>query len=292
MDIPVGVVFPQTEFEGDAVAVRDYAQAVESLGFSHICAYDHVLGATPDRPGGLKGPYSHLSTFHEPFVLFSYMAGFTSRVGFATNIIILPQRQTALVAKQSATLDVLSGGRVRLGVGLGWNEPEYIALNENFKNRARRIEEQVQVLRLLWTQPVVTFQGRWHTIPGAGLNPLPIQQPIPIWMGANAEAAVRRAARLADGWMINIRSPQDAAVPMTWLEDELARSGRSRAGFGLEARIQYGQGSPAEWEQVISGWKAYHVTHLSLNTMGVGLSGPSAHIQAVTRFAQALNLQP
>lgn len=291
MNIPVGVVFPQTEFSGDHTAIRDYAQAAEELGFSHIAAYDHVLGANPDRPGGLMGPYSHQSAFHEPFVMFSYMAGLTRTIQFATNIIILPQRQTALVAKQAATLDILSQGRVRLGVGLGWNEPEYIALNETFQNRGRRIEEQIEVLRLLWTKPLVQFEGRWHTIPDAGLNPLPIQRPIPIWMGGTAEQALRRLAKVADGWMVNIRTPEAANPAFALVEDELQRLGRSRSEFGIEARIHYGDGDPRAWEEAILGWQEHQVDYLSMNTMGVGLAGPEAHIQAIRRFAEAIGIR-
>ena len=189
----IGLVYPQTEFGSDPAAIRDYAQLAEELGFSHILAYDHVLGANPDRPGGLAGPYTFRHPFIEPVALFSYMAAFTERIQFTTGIVILPQRQTALFAKQAATLDVLSKGRLRVGVGLGWNEVEYIALNEDFHTRGQRIEEQVAVLRQLWTQPLVNFSGRWHTIPDAGLNPLPLQQPIPLWFGGTAPAALRRA---------------------------------------------------------------------------------------------------
>ena len=167
----IGVIFPQTEFGNDPIAIRDYAQTAEELGFTHIVAYDHVLGANPNRPGGWNGPYTYQSAFQEPFVLFSFMAGVTQKIGFVPGVIILPQRQTALVAKQAATLDVLSGGRLRLGVGIGWNAVEYIALNENFHNRGRRLEEQVEVLRQLWTQPLVNFSGQWHTIPDAGSQP-------------------------------------------------------------------------------------------------------------------------
>ncbi|HLE13905.1 MAG TPA: TIGR03619 family F420-dependent LLM class oxidoreductase, partial [Anaerolineales bacterium] len=170
----IGLVYPQTEFGDDPAAIRDYAQMAEGLGFSHVLAFDHVLGANPDRPGGWKGPYTYQTPFHEPFVLFSYMAGVTNTLGFATGIIILPQRQTALVAKQAATLDVLSSGRLRVGVGLGWNEVEYAALGQDFHSRGRRIEEQVTLLRRLWTQPLVNFEGRWDTIPDAGINPLPV----------------------------------------------------------------------------------------------------------------------
>jgi probable F420-dependent oxidoreductase len=173
----IGVVFPQTEIGNDPAAIRDYAQAAVGLGFSHVLAYDHVLGANPQRPGGWSGPYTHLTPFHEVFVLFGYLAAVTHQLGLTAGVIILPQRQTALVAKQAASLDVLSGGRLRLGVGLGWNEVEYTSLNENFHNRGKRIEEQVELMRKLWTDPLVNFKGKWHTIPDAGLNPLPVQRP-------------------------------------------------------------------------------------------------------------------
>src|SRR5690606_29371300 len=172
----IGVVFPQTEIGADAGGVRAFSEAVEDLGYTHLLAYDHVLGAnTASRPGW-TGSYSHESLFHEVFVLFSFAAGFTERLEFVTGVLILPQRQTALVAKQAASLDRLSNGRLRLGVGVGWNEVEYIALNENFRNRGARSEEQIAVLRRLWTNEVVDFEGRWHRIPDAGINPLPVKQ--------------------------------------------------------------------------------------------------------------------
>src|SRR5512137_2111492 len=214
----IGLVFPQTEIGSDPAAIRDYAQTAEGLGFSHLLAYDHVLGANPDRPGGWSGTYTHLSPFHEVFVLLSYLAGLTTRLGLVTGIVILPQRQTALVAKQAASLDVLSGGRLRLGVGLGWNAVEYACLNENFHSRGKRIEEQVALMRRLWTEPLVNFQGRWHNIVDAGLNPLPVQRPIPVWFGGTAEAALRRIARLADGWIISSRSPADVRPDLARLE--------------------------------------------------------------------------
>lgn len=285
----IGVIYPQLEFGDDPAAMRDYAQTAESLGFTHIVAYDHVLGANPNRPGGWKGPYTHESTFHEPFVLFSYMAAFTQKIGFVPGIIILPQRQTALVAKQASTLDVLSGGRLRLGVGLGWNEVEYTALNEDFHTRGRRIEEQVEVLRQLWTQPLVNFTGQWHTIPDAGLKPLPVQRPIPIWFGGHAEAALRRIARLADGWLVN-HPPEKAGLELAKLEQYLADAGRSRAEFGVEARISYGDGNPANWTALLQEWQTLSVTHLSFNTMGAGLDTPAAHLGAIRKFAEAVGL--
>ena len=196
----IGVVFPQTEIGDDPAAIRDYAQAVEGLGYRHILAYDHVLGASTANRPGWRGAYTSDTPFHEPFVLFAYLAGQTRRVEFVTGVIVLPQRQTALVAKQAAELDLLSGGRLRLGVGVGWNEVEYQALGQDFHNRGARIEEQVALLRALWTEPVVTFRGRWHTVEEAGIKPLPAQRPIPVWFGATADAGIARAGRSGDGW--------------------------------------------------------------------------------------------
>ena len=288
----IGIVFPQTQFNGDAAAVRDYAQSVEGLGFTHVVAYDHVLGANPDRPGGWRGAYTYSDAFLEPFVLFSFMAGVTRSLAFCPGVIILPQRQTALVAKQAATLDVLSGGRLRLGVGLGWNEVEYVALNEDFHTRGRRLEEQVTVLQRLWTEPLVTFEGREHRIDDAGLNPLPIQRPIPLWFGGHADPMLRRAARLADGWMPNHRTPESAKPDLEKLDQYLADAGRSRAEFGLEARIPYGEGRTGDWQALCAGWAALGATHFSLNTMGAGFATPAEHLQAARTFAEGMGLAP
>jgi probable F420-dependent oxidoreductase len=211
----LGVVFPQLDIGADPAAVRDYAQAAEDLGYTHILAFEHVLGVNPERhPGwkgpydhtsqchpGWKGPYDHTSQFHEPFVMFGYLAGLTQRIGFITGILVLPQRQTQLVAKQTAQVDLLSGGRLRLGIGVGWNWAEFEGMGAHFRDRGRRIEEQIDLLRLLWTQERVSFEGKWHTIPDAGINPLPVQRPIPIWIGGSAEAVIERTGRMADGWL-------------------------------------------------------------------------------------------
>jgi len=282
----IGVVFPQTEIGSDTAVISDYAQTAEGLGFTHILAYDHVLGANPDRPGGFTGPYTYKTPFHEVFMLFSYLAGFTQHLEFVTGILILPQRQTALVAKQAAELDVLSGGRLRLGVGLGWNKVEYIGLNEDFHTRGKRIEEQVLLLRQLWTEPLVAFKGKWHTIPDAGINPLPIQNPIPIWFGGREERALRRAARLADGWLPNQRSAAEAKLSLALLDRFLEEAGRSRREFGLEPRIAYGAGDPKTWETAMRDWQAEGATHLSFNTMGSGFKAPQDHIQAIQKFAE------
>lgn len=287
----IGVVFPQIEFGSDTAALRDYAQTAEELGYTHILAYDHVLGANPDRPGGWKGPYTYLNPFHEPFVLFGYWAGMTQHIEFATGVMILPQRQTALVAKQAAEVDVLSGGRLRLGVGLGWNEVEYEALGEDFHNRGKRSEEQVEVMRLLWREPLVTYKGQWHTISDAGIEPRPVHGTIPIWFGGHAEPVLRRMARLGDGWMVNTRHPDDAKPAIERLRGYLAEHGRSWDGFGLEPRISYSLHPEQDWVRLIAEWGALGATHLSFNTMGMGFTTPAQHIDAIRKFAETVGVK-
>jgi probable F420-dependent oxidoreductase len=285
-----GVVFPQTEFGNDPAAIRDFAQTAESLGYSHILAYDHVLGANPERTPPLTGPYTHRDPFHELFVLFGYMAAVTERIEFATGILILPQRQTALVAKQAATLDILCQGRQRLGLGIGWNWVEYEALNQNFRTRGRRIEEQVKVLRQLWTQPLVNFDGEWHHIPNAGINPLPIQRPIPLWFGGHADAVLRRVAEMGDGWMPTFQNAVDARPSLDKISANLAIAGRSWQDIGLEAQIWYGDGDPDRWVSLSDDWRSSGATHLSLNTMRCGFKTPAEHLEAIQRFAEMSGL--
>lgn len=286
----IGAVFPQTEFSPDPIAVRDYAQAVEGMGFTHLHAYDHILGANPERPGGWTGPYTYQNPFFEPFVLFSFLAGLTHKIEFVPGILILPQRQTALVAKQAATLDVLCNGRLRLGVGNGWNEVEYIALGENFHNRGKRMEEQVAILRLLWTQPLVKFAGRWHTIPDAGINPLPIQRPIPIWFGGTEERVLRRMAQLGDGWMPNTRAMEQARPLLDKLSQYLADAKRDPSTFGIEPRLNMSLVAPDGWIDFLHAWEELGATHLTVNSMGCGFETPSAHIEALKRFAGIIGL--
>lgn len=284
----IGAVYPQTEFGNDPAAIRDYAQTVEALGYTHVLAYDHVLGANPNRPGGWTGPYTHETPFQEPFVLFGFMAAVTKTLEFATGIIILPQRQTALVAKQMASLDVLCGGRLRFGIGIGWNEVEYIALNEDFHTRGRRLEEQLELLNLLWTKPLVNFKGKWHTIPDAGLNPMPVQQPIPTWFGGHAEGMLRRCAKWGAGWMPNFRTVEQAAPHLATLEEYLKAEGRSRDSFGLEPRVGYGKGDESNWRTLIDEWKGVGATHLTVNTMGAGFKSPDQHVKALRHFAETI----
>ena len=286
----IGVLFPQPEFSFDPVLIRDYAQAAESLGFTHISAYEHLVGVNPDRPGGWKGIFTYKEGFIEPFSLFNYMAAITNRIGFVTRILILPQRQTTLVAKQAATLDFLSQGRLRLGVGIGWNEIEYIVQNEDFHNRAERLEEQIALLRKLWTQELVDFSGKWHTVPDAGINPLPVQRPIPIWLGGHSDATLRRVARTGDGWL-----PNDLTFPQTVqaiqkLERYLEEAGRPRSEIGIEPRLEYPNDGDENLEGFIEGWQKAGATHLCLDSMGNGFETPQEHMDALRRFAEDFDI--
>jgi len=279
-----GVVFPQTEIGKDPSAIRDFAQAAEELGYHHLLAYDHVVGANPASRPGWRPPYTYKDTFHEPFVLFGYLAGLTKRIELVTGVIILPQRQTVLVAKQAAALDVLSGGRLRLGIGIGWNPVEYEALGENFKNRGRRSEEQVDVMRKLWTQELVTFEGEWHKITDAGLNPLPIQRPIPIWFGGGHDQTLRRVARLGDGWFPLLGPDDKCRAMIEKIRAYTREAGRDPRSVGIEGRIMIGQGSPEQWTKEIQAWKELGATHVTANTMKAGFSSPSGHVEAIRRF--------
>jgi len=283
----IGVVFPQTEIGQDPAVIRDYAQAVESMGYTHILAFDSVVGANPNRPGGWDSQYTYQHAFHEPFVLFGFCAGVTRRIELVTGIVILPQRQTALVAKQAAAVDVLSGGRLRLGIGVGWNTVEFEALGENFKNRGKRVEEQLEVLRLLWTRELVTYDGRWHRVPDAGIRPLPVQQPIPVWMGGDSEVVIRRAARLADGWITlpSFRPGPAGQQTVDRLHGLVREAGRDPAAFGIEARMALAKVPADERANEIAAWRAMRgITHLCINTMGLGLPGPEEHVRTLERF--------
>jgi probable F420-dependent oxidoreductase len=284
----IGVVFPQTEIGDDPIAIRDYAQAAEGMGYSHILAYEHVLGASTATRPDWRGAYTSDTSFHEPFVLFGYLAGQTQRIGLVTGVLVLPQRQTALVAKQAAALDLLSGGRLRLGVGIGWNAVEYQALGENFHNRGARIEEQVAVLRALWTEPVVTFNGRWHAIEAAGIKPLPVQRPIPIWFGATADAGIARAGRIGDGWFPQRAPDAQARAMVEVLRTSAADAGRDPATLGIEARLSIAQVPEAEWARFADDWRALGATHLCVNTMGANLRSPQDHVDALRRVKEAL----
>ncbi len=280
----IGAIYPHFEFGSDPAAIKDYAQTAEALGYTHIGADDHIIGPNPNRPGGWRGWVTYQTEFHEPFVLFAFMAAATRTIEFETCVLLLPQRQTVLTAKQAAALDLLSGGRLRLGIGIGWNIIEYISLGADFHTRGKRVEEQVQLMRALWTQPLVDFHSPWHTIPDAGISPRPAH-PIPIWFGGQSEPVIRRAARIGDGWMPLYAEPDEAREGLELLDQCLADNGRTRADFGFEARLHYGKGHPAEWARLLKGWRTVGATHISLITTHCGFQTPGEHINALRRFA-------
>jgi probable F420-dependent oxidoreductase len=284
----VGVVFPQTEIGPDSGGVRAYAEAVADLGYSHVLAYDHVLGADTAVYRDWQGPYDLASTFHEPFVLFGYLAGIAPSLAPVTGILIAPQRQTALIAKQASEVDRLSGGRLRLGVGIGWNRVEYDALGKDFSNRGRRLEEQVALLRRLFTEESVTFRGRHESVVGAGLSPLPIQRPVPIWFGAMSDPALRRAGRLADGWFPQVVPGHGLEAARAIVESAAAEVGRDPATLGMEGRLNAGSGDLDRLASHVERWREAGASHVSINTMGAGLVGPDAHIAALTGAASVV----
>ena len=279
----LGVTFPQTELGGDPAVLRTYAQGVEQLGFTHILVYDHVVGADPKVHQGWQGPYDIDTTFHEPFVMFGYLAAVTS-LELVTGIIILPQRQTTLVAKQAAEVDLLTGGRFRLGIGLGWNAVEYEALGEDFTNRGKRSEEQVEVMRKLWTEQSVTFNGKYHTVTGAGLAPLPNQRPIPLWFGAASNRAYERAGRLGDGWFPMMGPGPGLDYAVAQVKDAAVAAGRDADSLGMEGRVSW-TGDIDKVAAEIAAWKAAGATHLSINTMDAGLATVDDHLAVLERVA-------
>jgi probable F420-dependent oxidoreductase len=283
----VGVVFPQTEIGADPGAVRAYAGAVSELGYRHVLAYDHVLGADPAAHPGWAGPYDVDSTFHEPLVLFGFLAAITE-LELVTGVIILPQRQTALVAKQAAEVDLLSGGRLRLGVGIGWNRVEYEALGQDFTRRGRRVDEQVELLRRLWTERTVSHAGPDEQVTGAGIAPRPVQRPIPIWFGGRSEPAYRRAGRLGDGWFPQLPPGPELVAAKATVEAAAVAAGRDPGGLGMEGRISYSRAGADAVAAAVQAWERAGATHVSVSTMGAGLATVDEHIAALAAVAGAI----
>ena len=290
----VGVIFPQTECGSDVAAIGAFVRSVEAMGFDHLFVADHVLGADPrfhSHPS--LATYSHEAVVHEALTLMAYLAAITTRITLATGILILPQRQTALVAKQAAQIDVLSGGRLRLGIGVGWNAVEFEALNETFENRGRRSAEQIAVLRALWTQPVVDFRGEFHRISHAGLNPMPIQRPIPIWFGVGSrdqpvppDAALRRIARLADGWSPNFPPDAQGHALVARVHQYAREADRDPAKLPLEGRVRLAGQNADGWAKQVEAWKALGATSLIAEPRGERLAFPDGHLDVLRRFKE------
>ena len=262
----LGVALPLNDIGSDPAAARTFAQAAEAAGYDHLMCADHVLGVNVASRPDWGERNTSADMFHDPFVLLGFLSACTVRIGLSVQVLILAQRQTVLVAKQAASLDVLSGGRFRLGVGVGWNEAEFVGLNEDFHNRGRRSEEQVQVMQALWAEPHVTFKGKWHTIEDAGINPLPIRRRIPVWFGGHQDVTLRRIAKWGDGWMMLAHPPGDfARDEFAKLRQYTKEAGRDPAGIGIEVWVSTGSGTPDDWRKEFLMWKELGVTHITMN---------------------------
>ena len=296
----IGAVFPQTDIGDDAGAIREWTLGVEAMGFDHVDAYDHVIGAnTASRPGW-DGAYDIDSQFYEPFTLLSYMAALSSTLSFMTGVFILPQRQTVLFAKQAACLDRLCGGRLRLGVGTGWNAVEYEALGVDFAQRGAIFDDQIEVLRALWSNRAVTIDTPFHKITDAGLKPMPVQQPIPLWLGGGGggtivqtstsnDKVIRRIARLADGWLPLCAPDEHGAALVERMRGYARDYGRDPAGIGIQAGLRGRRALEDQWAEHANAWRRLGATHMFINTMQDGLTGADQHLRRLEEALRAVS---
>ena len=283
----IGAVFPHNEIGTDPGAIKAYAQGVEAMGITHLLIYDHVLGADPDREGGFRGPYDKDVAFHEPFTTFAFIAGVTDKIDLITTVMILPQRQTVLAAKQAAEVALLSNNRFKLGIGVGWNELEYVGLNETFNNRGRRQEEQVDVMRKLWSEDSLDYTGEYHRIDKASINPRP-SKTIPIWFGGSAPALLDRVARLGDGWIPLMGANDKAKACIDTIKQTREAAGLSFDNFGIQAQAQYAGGSPERWRKHAEAWREMGCTHLAIATHNEGPTNVDGHLARIGEYQQAL----
>ena len=283
----IGAVLPHNEIGTDPQAIKAYVQGLEALGITHLLIYDHVLGADPDRPGGWSGPYDKDIAFHEPFTFYAFVAAVTTRLELVTTVLVLPQRQTALVAKQAAEVALLSNNRLRLGIGTGWNAVEYEALNEDFSNRGKRQAEQVSLMRRLWSEDTFSFEGDYHRVTQAGINPRP-SQPVPVWFGGGAPALLKRCAELGDGWMPlgGPNAKSQACIDAMRAHREAA--GQPWDGFGIQAQAQFAGGTPERWRVHAEKWRAMGATHLAVATHNAGESDADGHLERIESYMAAV----
>ena len=283
----IGAVFPHNEIGTDPQAIKDYAQGVEELGVTHLLIYDHVLGADRDRPGGFEGPYDKDVAFHEPFTTFAFIAAVTKKLDMITTVMILPQRQTVLVAKQAAELAILSNNRFKLGIGVGWNAVEYTGLNENFKNRGKRQEEQVELMRLLWESEVLEYKGDYHHIDKASINPRPSKS-VPIWFGGGAPQLIERCADLGDGW-IPLMGPNEAArKTLAAIKEKRESKGLDWGNFGVQAQAQYAGGDAERWNKHAEKWRNLGASHLAIATHNAEPTNVDGHLGRIKEYLNAV----
>ena len=286
-----GISFPQTQIGNDPVVIRNFVKTAEELGFKRLTLVDHILGAKEAKDAPWAVHYTIEYSFHEPMTLFAWIAGFTEKICLVTANVVLPQRQTELVAKQAAQIDILTGGRLTLGIGVGWSKSEFEALGMNFANRGDRIEEQVELMRRLWTDDLVKFEGKWHNISDMGMNPHPIQRPIPIWFGAMAEVAVKRAACIGDGWLMGPRAdPNDEMKCLVEVFHETAQAaGRDPTKLGIDATVYAEDRGPDEWLSEAQAWRDIGATSVTFRTSESGFTHIDQHLGAMRRLADAVS---
>lgn len=284
----LGAVLPHNEIGNDPGAIKAYLQGVEDLGMTHLLIYDHVMGADPNRPGGFKGPYDKDIAFHEPFTFFAFAAAVTTSIELVTTVLILPQRQTVLVAKQAAEVALLSNNRLRLGVGTGWNKIEYQALNENFTNRGKRQSEQVELMRKLWSEDAFSFEGSYHTIDQASINPRPTAL-VPIWFGGSAPALLQRCALLGDGWMPLGGANDKSRALLEEIRGHRVAAGRTMDGFGVQAQAQFAGGSPERWRDHADKWREIGATHMAVATHNAGPTNVEGHLARIVQYRDAIS---
>lgn len=283
----IGAVFPHNEIGTDPQAIKDYAQGVEELGVTHLLIYDHVLGADRDRPGGFEGPYDKDVAFHEPFTTFAFIAAVTKKLDMITTVMILPQRQTVLVAKQAAELAILSNNRFKLGIGVGWNAVEYTGLNENFKNRGKRQAEQVELMRLLWESEVLEFKGDYHHIDKASINPRPSKS-VPIWFGGGAPQLIERCADLGDGWIPLMGPNEEARKTLAAIKEKRESKGLDWDNFGVQAQAQYAGGDEERWNKHAEKWRDLGATHLAIATHNAEPTNVDGHLSRIKEYLSAV----
>lgn len=287
--MPIGAFFPNLAFDNDPEAIREWALAVEALGYDYIDVPDHTVAVDRASRPEFRGPYDLTNPYHETFVTMGFLAAITRRVRLKSSVLILPQRQTALVAKQAVEVDVLSGGRLDLGIGVGWNPIEYEALGENWKTRGRRQNQQVEALLRLWCDEIVQFEGEWDTLKGVGLNPAAVQKPIPLWFGGSVDATLRRAARHGAGWIPLGEPDETSAERLDTLRGFLAEEGRDPADFGIECWIRTRDPDPQTWLTNAQAWMKLGATHVTLYTAGTYLGDVSEQIEALRRFRELMS---
>ena len=279
----LGAVFPHNEIGTNPADIKAFAQGVEALGISHLLIYDHVLGADPDREGGFRGPYDKDVAFHEPLTTFAFIAGVTERLEMITTIMILPQRQTVLAAKQAAQVALLSNNRFKMGIGVGWNEVEYVGLNEEFRNRGKRQSEQVELMRRLWTEDSLDYHGEFHRIDKASINPRP-SKPIPVWFGGAAPVVLKRCAELGDGWVPLMGANSAAAEAISFLKAARAAADKNWEGFQIQAQAQYAGGTPERWQSHSDKWEALGATKIAIATHNAGQTNVDGHLRRIEEY--------